>query len=385
MGVKRYEADGRTWFRVSAWVYEGGRRRMKREGRIPTRELAEKLYKQWAADSVAGRWFDRGAEVKLTVSDAWDSYSAASARNDSHASDKSRAAHLVRHLGNRAAAALSQADVDAYRAKREGEPTKRRDKADPSKRTFPTPATLDREVELLKRMLGYAAKCGKLRENPLAGVALLRVPNVRDVVLSEEEFQERLSKLEKRSEWMRPVLLVAFDTGMRISEVLHLRRDRIDWKTGRLELLAGETKDEKPRIVYLSARALAALKEIPAHVRSKLVFWRVSGGRPVPRSLPRRGFKKAFGVGVNVHDLRHSFATGARKTGIPESVVMKMGGWKTQSVFKRYNLVDEADVREAQERLEERRAGGSRLDTRSDRQAADQPPSEPKSLEVTSG
>lgn len=355
MSVTKYTADGRTWYRVAAWVHEGGRRRLKRQGRIPTREQAEKLAKSWAADSIDGKWFDRAADLRMTVAEVWDIYSASSARLDSHASDCSRAAHLVRHLGAQPAASLSRADVDAYRAKRLGETTRR---GGP-----PSPATLDREVELLVRALGYATECRKLRANPLEGTPLLRRPNVRKSVLSETTFQAGLRRVadDPRSAWQVPVLLVAFDTGMRIGEVLGLRRDRIDWQTGRLELVEDETKTEEPRIVYLSARALAALRELPAHVKSPLLFWTAEkGGKVKQRSPPRRGFKSAFGADVWVHDLRRSFITNARKKGVAESVVMKMSGHKTASVFRRYNIVDEQDVRDAQAQLEAGR--GERLD-----------------------
>lgn len=355
MSVTKYTADGETWWLVKMWVYEGGVRRFKRKGRIATKEQAVRLAKTWAAESLDGTWHDRAAEQRITVADAWKSYSESSERLDSHASDKSRSAHLLRHLGSRPAVALNQSDVDAYRAKRSKETTRRR--------APPSSASLDREIELLKRVLGYAVRCGTLRSNPLAGVALLRDPNVREVVITEEQFQERLARLENQSLWMRPALLVAFDTGMRISEVLGLRRDRIDWKTGRVELHASETKTEEARVIYLSARALDALKEVPAHLKSKLVFWRLKHGHPVARTPPRRGFHNAFGDGVWVHDLRRGFITNARRRGVPESVVMKMSGHKTSAVFRRYNIIEEDDIRDAQDRLEEsRRFGGSPLD-----------------------
>ncbi len=70
-------------------------------------------------------------------------------------------------------------------------------------------------MELLKRLLNFAAACGKLPENPIARVKLLRMPNVRRVVLDEEAFQRFHQAAEA---WLRPILLVAFDTGMRKSE-----------------------------------------------------------------------------------------------------------------------------------------------------------------------
>ena len=56
---------------------------------------------------------------------------------------------------------LTLKDVDAYRNARLEEKTVRG--------TPPAPGTLDREVELLKRMLGYAVKSGQLKEHPLRG------------------------------------------------------------------------------------------------------------------------------------------------------------------------------------------------------------------------
>ena len=40
-----------------------------------------------------------------------------------------------------------------------------------------------------------------------------------------------------------------------------------------------------------------------------------------------------------------------RRSGESESVIMKIGGWKTASVFRRYSIVDEDDLRRAAERV----------------------------------
>jgi integrase len=321
-----------------------------REFGIPTREQAEKRLAQVIADGYQGRTFKIEKASVLTVADLWKDYEPVTKRdNDSYRSDLSRAAHLLRHLGKSVAVHLSQADVDRYRDARLLEKTRRG--------APPSPASLDHELVLLKRILNYAVECKRIAQNPIAGVDLLRVPNVRQVVVQPKTFEECIAALPNRCRWMALPLTVSFDTGMRIGEVLGLEWPQIDLKAGRVVLCPQETKAEDSRVVYLSERAvkgLEALEREPAHPTSALVFPHPTTGKR--RGIPRKGFALAFPSGVHVHDLRRSFATQARKAHIPESVVMKMGGWKTRAVFDRYNVVDESDIREAAQVLQASRS-----------------------------
>lgn len=97
----------------------------------------------------------------------------------------------------------------------------------------PNPATLDREVELLKRVLNHAVRLGTLRHNPIAEARLLRRPNVRRMVVDEEMFGRLF---EASEEPLRPILLLAFDTGMRKREVLDLRWEQVDLRSGTITL-----------------------------------------------------------------------------------------------------------------------------------------------------
>jgi len=60
-------------------------------------------------------------------------------------------------------------------------------------------------------------------------------------------------------------------------------------------------------------------------------------------------------AGVWVHDLRRSFVTLARRSGLPESVVARFSGHRTAAVFKRYNIVEEQDLKAAVQVLNQAR------------------------------
>lgn len=342
MGVSKYVARSKVRWRVDTYVTlpDGTTKRIRR-GRIPTREQAEAYEHKMLAESYEGRFFDRLKEPTATVRQLWSEYEPITRRdNDSWQSDVGRAAHLVRLLGDRRASRLTRGDVEEYRTKRQAETTRRGG--------APSPGTLDREVELLKRLLNYAAACGRLTENPIARVKLLRVPNVRRVVLDEEAFWRLHAKAEA---WLKPILLVAFDTGMRKSEVLNLRWSQLDLEAGAVRLEAEDTKTDEPRVVYLTERVLATLAEQPRllAIDRDFVFVNPATGKPwqdIQAAMERA--REASGLtGVWVHDLRRSFVTLARRSGLPESVVARFSGHRTAAVFKRYNIVEEQDLKAA--------------------------------------
>jgi len=59
------------------------------------------------------------------------------------------------------------------------------------------------------------------------------------------------------------------------------------------------------------------------------------------------GCQKLHYVGLLVHDLRRTGCRNLRRLGVHEKTIMKIGGWKTRSVFDRYNIVDEKDLADA--------------------------------------
>src|ERR1700741_1964087 len=64
------------------------------------------------------------------------------------------------------------------------------------------------------------------------------------------------------------------------------------------------------------------------------------------------GFKGTHYEGLLFHDLRRTAARNLRGAGVAEGVIMKIGGWKTRSVFDRYAIVCPNDVEDAMQKLE---------------------------------
>jgi integrase len=112
---------------------------------------------------------------------------------------------------------------------------------------------------------------------------------------------------------------------------------------------AEQTKGNDSRVFPIAcAPALRELLLSRFRIRNGLrVFHRA--GKPIGdfRKVWARACKAADLNGRIVHDLRRTAARDFRRAGVSEGEIMKLCGWKTRTMFDRYNIIDDADLSRA--------------------------------------
>ena len=226
--------------------------------------------------------------------------------------------------------------VEAYKQKRLNEPPKKR----PQHLT--KPASVNREVSCLKTIFNKAIKNGKAEHNPVQGVKLLKENNVRDRVLTSEEY---IRLLAHSSEYLKPIIKLAYHIGMRKREILSLTWGQVDLKEEFIRLNPEDTKTQDSRLVPLNRELLEMLRAMPRGLPTVEVFtFRGKSIGSIWRGL-RAACQKAGIDNFTFHDLRHTAINNWRLQGHDYFRIMAATGHKTMGVFKRYNTVSKEELK----------------------------------------
>jgi len=251
---------------------------------------------------------------------------------------KPQLTHLTERFGDWRAQSITTSAVREYEADRLAVGASR--------------STVNGELAALRRMFRLALEAGHLATMPV-----IKTPTPDNA--REGFFEEKMLKavLDQLPLWARPVVLFQFFTGWRVGskekrgETLLLRwRDNVDWRAQVIRLEPGTTKNKDGREFpfgnYPPLKRLleAQLASGEAH-SSPWVFHR--DGQKIPYKLLRTVWKAACAQvpsakGRIMHDLRRSTVRQLERASVSRSVAMKLTGHKTESVYRRYAIVDAA-------------------------------------------
>jgi integrase len=217
-------------------------------------------------------------------------------------------------------------------------------------------ATINRELATLKRMFKLGCESTPPRVLRVPFIPMLTENNVRQGFVEDADFAKLTAEASEL--WLRVLLELAFTYGWRRGELVTLRVRQVNLALATIRLDPGTTKNLAGREVAMTAKVRELLAAaVHAKRPDDFVLTRPDGSHIKDfRGAWASLLKRAGLEGLILHDLRRSAAKAARRAGVPESVVMSMGGWKTAEMFRRYAIVSSADQRDAVRMLEQSRA-----------------------------
>ena len=174
-----------------------------------------------------------------------------------------------------------------------------------------------------------------------------RVDNARQGFFEAEEVQRVLDCLPPHA---RNLVEFLYLTGWRSSEAFRLQWSDVNWKSQTVWLRT--SKNREPRIFPF--KYSPRLEEILRAQREAVSEWErensqvclaVFHWRGKPMGKLRRSWKsacRAAGLeGRLLHDFRRTAVRNLIRAGVQQAIAMKITGHKTDSIFRRYLIVDE--------------------------------------------
>jgi integrase len=220
-------------------------------------------------------------------------------------------------------------------------------------------ATVNRELAALKRMFRLGLYCTPPKVNRVPKIPRLAENNIRKGFLEDGQFEQLVSHCPEL--WFRAIVEVGRTYGWRIGELIELRVSQVDLFGKVIRLEPGTTKNRDGREVSLTQNVFALLSQcVSGKQPEEFVFTRENGQRVKDFRETWRNACVAAGVPkLLFHDLRRTAARNLRRAGVADGIIMKIGGWRTRSVFERYAIVSQTDIAEAMRKLEVQRTGHS--------------------------
>jgi len=207
----------------------------------------------------------------------------------------------------------------------------------------------------MKSLLNY---CREIKRLKVISSRKIKSPkrSRRDVIfLSNEEVRKFIEVIDTKSIYglrFRTLVEILLGTGMRISEVLSLNRDSIDYAKRESKIIG---KGNKERIVFFNDRSLEWIRKCLSERwdNEQAIFVTHGNNRRLGRGGVMRDFKRyrdkaGIKKQVSPHILRHTVATNLLFNGCPISHVKEiLGHTRLETTCKYYLGLDKAKAKQA--------------------------------------
>lgn len=236
-------------------------------------------------------------------------------------------------LGHKRLSDINPLDLERYRRKRQQDGR--------------SDITINRELAFLRNLYNMAIKWGKAITNPMKDVRLARENNQRIRFLSYEE-EKRLLQACKAP--LKPVVITALHTGFRMSELLSLTWEDVDFDRRIITVKAGYAKNGESRSIPMNEMLKRTLEEV--RISDGALFRNRAGKtyRSV-RTAFDSALKRAEISDFTFHDLRHTFASRLVMGGVDLPTVKELMGHKEITMTLRYSHLSDSHKQRAVEIL----------------------------------
>ena len=351
-GNKVQKAESKNY-----WIeyYLEGKRTRERIGM--SKQAAENRLREVQTAKAEGRTIRKNKNTIITLGSLREWYLDLSEvkQRRSFSSIKKCLRICVEGIGDITVSQLSKNRLELFRKKRLTEISKRKGRA-------VKPSTVNRDVSNLRAMLNKALEHAKIEINPIGRIKLLEENNVRERVLSQDEFESLYLHCPPS---LKGIVLIGFYLPMRQAEILNLTWKEIDLKMGFIRLGGERTKNKIGRNIPLHPRIIEFLRACPRPIDGGYVF---GDSRRFNRKAYNKAVIAAGIVDFTFHDLRHCAINNLRLAGNDQFKIKKMSGHKTDSAFQRYNFVSEEEMKGIKW-LDEKSENSGTMDTYMDTKA----------------
>ncbi|HEY6332736.1 MAG TPA: site-specific integrase [Blastocatellia bacterium] len=217
-----------------------------------------------------------------------------------------------------------------------------------------SPASVNREVELLSRVFSLAIRDGVAASNPCSQVQKYREDNQRTRYLGPEEEEALLAQLVGPRAHLRPVVILAIHTGMRRGEILSRAWAHVDF--GRNVIHVTNTKSGRNRVVPMNEVVRSELLQLKgAGNPCGPIFVSMKTGAALVEI--KKGFRAACDSALiedmHFHDLRHTFGTRLGANGKDPFTIAELMGHADLRMTRRYTHATSRNLRDAVDSLAE--------------------------------